>query len=235
MSRAPGSERPTGQWIDDPDGLRWFLDTGAVSLDLAYTGALGDPEPRETLPDAAALGAWLSEHLAPVSEPGERDVADARTLRQAIGDIASAIADGRDPAPRDVDVLNLYAATPDLPPALDGGSRQAGRALARPAQALASAARDAVAVFGAGSERIHRCSADDCTVLYLDRTRSGTRRWCSMRRCGNRAKVRAHRARQLRERRTGIPARVAPVRPATPAAPVPGDDDGPRAGAPEPS
>ncbi|WP_394815483.1 ABATE domain-containing protein, partial [Clavibacter michiganensis] len=71
MSRAPGSERPTGQWITDPDGLRWFLDTGAVSLDLAYTGALGDPEPRETLPDAAALGAWLSEHLAPVSEPDD--------------------------------------------------------------------------------------------------------------------------------------------------------------------
>ncbi|MWJ18804.1 hypothetical protein DOU17_07690, partial [Clavibacter michiganensis subsp. michiganensis] len=124
MSRAPGSERPTGQWITDPDGLRWFLDTGAVSLDLAYTGALGDPEPRETLPDAAALGAWLSEHLAPVSEPGERDLADARTLRQAIGDIAAAIADGGEPAPRDVDVLNLYAATPDLPPALGGGSRR---------------------------------------------------------------------------------------------------------------
>jgi hypothetical protein len=76
-------------------------------------------------------------------------------------------------------------------------------------------------------------------VLYLDTTRSGTRRWCSMRRCGNRAKVRAHRARQLRERRTGIPARVAPLRPATPAAPVlapastsasaSGDDDGPGA------
>jgi predicted RNA-binding Zn ribbon-like protein len=232
VSRAPGSERPTGQWITDPDGLRWFLDTGAVSLDLAYTGALGDPEPREALPDAAALGTWLSAHLAPVSEPAERDLADARTLRQAIGDIAAALADGREPAPRDVDVLNLYAATPDLPPALGGGSRQAGRALARPAQALASAARDAVAVFGAGSERIHRCSADDCTVLYLDTTRSGTRRWCSMRRCGNRAKVRAHRARQLRERRTGIPARVAPLRPASAAgAPAdgPGDDDGPGA------
>jgi predicted RNA-binding Zn ribbon-like protein len=196
VSRAPGSERPTGQWIDDPDGLRWFLDTGAVSLDLAYTGTLGDPEPRETLPDAAALGGWLSEHLAPVSEPTERDLADARTLRQAIGDIAAALADGREPEPRDVDVLNLYAA-------------------------------DAVAVFGAGSERIHRCSADDCTVLYLDTTRSGTRRWCSMRRCGNRAKVRAHRARQLRERRTGIPARVAPVRPAP--VPAAGDDDGPGA------
>ena len=232
MSRAPGSERPTGQWITDPDGLRWFLDTGAVSLDLAYTGSLGDPAPRETLPDAAALGTWLSEHLAPVSEPTERDLADARTLRQAVGDIASALADGGEPAPRDVDVLNLYAATPDLPPALGGGSRQAGRALARPAQALATAARDAVVVFGAGSERIHRCSAEDCTVLYLDTTRSGTRRWCSMRRCGNRAKVRAHRARQLRERRTGIPARVVPQRSTDPAdlcPAAPGDGDGPGA------
>ncbi|WP_317231307.1 CGNR zinc finger domain-containing protein, partial [Clavibacter sp. MX14-G9D] len=179
-----------------------------------------------------ALGAWLGEHLAAVSEPTERDLADARTLRQAVGDIASALADGGEPAPRDVDVLNLYAATPDLPPALGGGSRQAGRALARPAQALATAARDAVVVFGAGSERIRRCSAEDCTVLYLDTTRSGTRRWCSMRRCGNRAKVRAHRARQLRERRTGIPARVVPQRSTDPAAPrpaAPAAGDGPGA------
>ena len=43
--------------------------------------------------------------------------------------------------------------------------------------------------------RIRECSADDCDLVYLDTSRSGNRRWCSMQRCGNRAKVRAHRAR----------------------------------------
>jgi predicted RNA-binding Zn ribbon-like protein len=33
-------------------------------------------------------------------------------------------------------------------------------------------------------------------MIYRDESRTGTRRWCSMQRCGNRAKVRAHRARR---------------------------------------
>ncbi len=54
MSRAPGSERPTGQWITDPDGLRWFLDTGAVSHRPA------PPPPRGAPPGLGAppLGVW---------------------------------------------------------------------------------------------------------------------------------------------------------------------------------
>ncbi|WFR67367.1 CGNR zinc finger domain-containing protein [Curtobacterium flaccumfaciens] len=32
--------------------------------------------------------------------------------------------------------------------------------------------------------------------MFYDSSRGGTRRWCSMQRCGNRAKVRAHRARR---------------------------------------
>ena len=44
--------------------------------------------------------------------------------------------------------------------------------------------------------RLSRCSADDCALVFYDSSRGGTRRWCSMQRCGNRAKVRAHRARR---------------------------------------
>jgi predicted RNA-binding Zn ribbon-like protein len=31
--------------------------------------------------------------------------------------------------------------------------------------------------------------------VFYDESRAGSRRWCSMQRCGNRAKVRAHRQR----------------------------------------
>jgi predicted RNA-binding Zn ribbon-like protein len=41
-------------------------------------------------------------------------------------------------------------------------------------------------------DRVRECNADDCNWLFLDRSRSGTRRWCSMRSCGNRAKARRH-------------------------------------------
>ncbi|MER5337363.1 CGNR zinc finger domain-containing protein [Micromonospora sp. NPDC002717] len=41
---------------------------------------------------------------------------------------------------------------------------------------------------------VRACPAVDCGWLFLDRR--GRRRWCSMARCGNRAKVRAYAARQ---------------------------------------
>jgi predicted RNA-binding Zn ribbon-like protein len=43
---------------------------------------------------------------------------------------------------------------------------------------------------------ISECNADDCNWLFLDHSRGGTRRWCSMKSCGNRAKARRHYRRQ---------------------------------------
>jgi predicted RNA-binding Zn ribbon-like protein len=42
---------------------------------------------------------------------------------------------------------------------------------------------------------VRQCGGEDCTVIFLDRTKSHKRRWCSMAACGNRAKVAAFRAR----------------------------------------
>jgi predicted RNA-binding Zn ribbon-like protein len=41
--------------------------------------------------------------------------------------------------------------------------------------------------------RVRMCeSPDGCGWLFYDETRNGTRRWCSMKDCGNRAKARRH-------------------------------------------
>lgn len=45
---------------------------------------------------------------------------------------------------------------------------------------------------------VRLCAGQDCGWLFIDRSRSHKRRWCSMRDCGNRAKVRAHYQRQKR-------------------------------------
>jgi predicted RNA-binding Zn ribbon-like protein len=42
---------------------------------------------------------------------------------------------------------------------------------------------------------IRQCGGEDCTIVFLDRTKAHKRRWCSMTACGNRAKVAAFRAR----------------------------------------
>lgn len=61
---------------------------------------------------------------------------------------------------------------------------------------LADLARDAVDLFGSPlAQRIRVSAAADCGLLYVDQSRTGNRQWCSMQRCGTRAKVRAYRVR----------------------------------------
>jgi predicted RNA-binding Zn ribbon-like protein len=43
--------------------------------------------------------------------------------------------------------------------------------------------------------RLKICSSASCRYVYYDRSKNGSRRWCSMRVCGNRSKTRAYRER----------------------------------------
>jgi len=38
-------------------------------------------------------------------------------------------------------------------------------------------------------ERIRRCAHPNCILYFYDTSKNGTRRWCSMKTCGNRAKA----------------------------------------------
>lgn len=130
----------------------------------------------------------------------ERDLVDAKALRDAIASLANAAAARAEFTTRDIDILNLFAATPDIPPSLGGGSRQAGRTAPRAGQALSTLARTAIELFDPLEVvRIRECSADDCSMIYFDASRSANRRWCSMQRCGNRAKIRAYRERLAKQ------------------------------------
>lgn len=44
-------------------------------------------------------------------------------------------------------------------------------------------------------ERIKACEADDCDWVFWDKSKAGRRRWCDSQICGNRDRVRRHRAR----------------------------------------
>jgi predicted RNA-binding Zn ribbon-like protein len=58
------------------------------------------------------------------------------------------------------------------------------------------AVRDLLRLMDAHRARVRRCSNPECVLWFLDTTRSGTRRWCSMAGCGNRLKARRHYRRQ---------------------------------------
>ena len=188
---------PVGQWFADDAG-RWWFDSGSFALDFAYTGGIAAPAATpERLHSPDDLTAWMRERFpVAVGAARSRDLFDAVALREAIARLAAAASRDEQFRTSDVDLVNLYAATPDIPPTLAGGSRQAGRSVQTVAQALSTIARDAVDCFSAANvARIRTCDGD-CGLLYLDTSRAGTRRWCSMQRCGNRATVRAHRARK---------------------------------------
>jgi predicted RNA-binding Zn ribbon-like protein len=195
---------PVGQWLTSAEGARWWFDSGSFALDFAYTGTIGDGPATSSSPASEALhspddlSSWLRERLpVAVGAARTRDLFDAIALRDAIARMAVGSAHGEPARAIDIDLVNLYAATPDIPPTLSGGTRQAGRSVHTIGQALSTIARDAVDLFDeANAGRIRECNGTDCAMVYLDTSRAATRRWCSMQRCGNRAKVRAHRARK---------------------------------------
>jgi predicted RNA-binding Zn ribbon-like protein len=45
-------------------------------------------------------------------------------------------------------------------------------------------------------QKLRQCGGDECGWLFLDTSRNRTRRWCDMKDCGNRAKVRRFRRRE---------------------------------------
>ena len=170
---------------------------GRPSLDFVAT--VGERWRRnfERLRAPADLGRWFVEEGLLASAPpvtgGELE--SARELREAIFRIARLAGKGT-PDPADVAVLNAWAARPALAPQLDG----AGRALAwqgSAANALATLARDAAdLVTGPYAQRVRQCAADDCALMFVDTSRPGQRRWCSMDLCGNRSKTQSYRRRR---------------------------------------
>ncbi|MFJ2022858.1 CGNR zinc finger domain-containing protein [Streptomyces sp. NPDC087897] len=124
------------------------------------------------------------------------EVAGARALRDALWRLTEARAGGARPDPDDLATLNDAAAHPPLTPRLTADGTWAWAPGGTGAGLLSTVARDAVDLFtGAYAHRIRVCGAHDCRLLFVDTSRPGRRRWCSMERCGNRHKVRAHRAR----------------------------------------
>lgn len=175
---------------EDRDGFRFR--GGHVALNLAATlGARWKAEPRELLATPADLDRWLisSGLTRNLAHATAADVALARELREAI----YAVASGQG-TPGARKALNAIAALPAAKPQLgsSGELLREGDAKAL----LATVAREAVELLGGPDrERIRACEGEGCALLFLDLSRSGARRWCSMAGCGNRAKARAFRSR----------------------------------------
>lgn len=204
MSGGNATGRTKGMPMRSHGGVAYRFDPGALCLELLTTGGPGPYRRYEVLHEPADLAAWadrsrLTPSPLPVLEITEAEVAGARRVRDALLRIvvARTRAEGELlPEPGDVATLNEAAARPPLAFSIgpDGERRWV-----RPAdgtQLLATVARDAVELLtGEFAHRIRVCASDNCHLVYVDTSRPGRRRWCSMEHCGNLHKVRALRAR----------------------------------------
>jgi predicted RNA-binding Zn ribbon-like protein len=110
-------------------------------------------------------------------------------------------------APRAAELLVLNEVLAAVPPRVriaPSGGRLGwwtGATRSGPLDLLAPIAWSAADLMtGARAERVRQCEDNKgCGWLFLDESRAGTRRWCSMGDCGNRAKARRHylRSKQL--------------------------------------
>jgi len=172
--------------------------TGSAALDFVHTGGIGRWMEAELVRTPQDAGYWLALVLdldADVVRAGPHDLAPLRRLREAVWQLAQAAVGGTAFRSTDVDVVNAAALVP--PPAIAMSRDGTGRVVppVEAEQALSALARDAVELFtGPLRTRVRTCAADNCELLFVDASRPGQRRWCSMGLCGSRVKMRRYRA-----------------------------------------
>ena len=191
---------------------------GRLSLDFVNTiDPRSGPPSREYLTDYDAVLDWCegTDVSLPRSTTWLRRVAkqDAEAAagahrrviatREALFGVLESSLSGRPARRGDLALLNAALGEGighrSLAPDDRGGVRETWRASGALEQVLWPVAIDAWDLLTEPElVRVRQCPYEHggCGWLFLDTSRSGTRRWCDMRTCGNRAKVRAHYERQ---------------------------------------
>jgi predicted RNA-binding Zn ribbon-like protein len=183
----------------------FVFEAGNLALDLVNTRPVSGGVRQDYLSSRRDLAAWL--RAAGLSAPGGRAprlgaarrnrlMDDALALRDAIESLVSK-SDRARPDPRAVSTINRILATKQTVPALrvDGRRFTRDEVTTSPdaSAILAPVAMAAVDLLtDTDPERIRQCDDAACVLWFLDTSKNGRRRWCSMARCGNRAKVAAH-------------------------------------------
>ncbi len=145
----------------------------------------------DALDSPAALARWFVETGLATGPPevDPDDLEAARTLRDGLraalvsGDTAgvAAIAERWLEGTPGCLCVERETLEPRFTPGDDG-----------PRCLLVAAVLDALTLARESPARVRVCAATDCETVYLDTSRNRSRRWCSMERCGARAKASAY-------------------------------------------
>ncbi|GGY78266.1 zf-CGNR multi-domain protein [Streptomyces nitrosporeus] len=194
------SAATTGLTLYSRTGAAYRFDPGALCLELLTTGGPGPYSRYEVLREPADLAAWADRSRltpTPVLEISADEVAAARGLRDALFGVVLARTHGEPYPAGDLEAVNEAAARPALAPAVTAEGERRWTGPLTGARLASTVARDAVELLtGPFAHRIRTCASENCHLVYVDTSRPGRRRWCSMEHCGNLHKVRALRSRQ---------------------------------------
>ena len=197
----------------------FVFDGGTLALDLLNTWRFNADQPLDLLQSPEDLVIWLAAAGLPdgaycaelsSSPPNRRILLDeALWLRRDILLIVQSLVAGELPPPYTVDALNRILTESGtsfrldsltIPPEGDQEERMEGQLILNVHEHISSvlgvlqpiALSAARIVTEANPTRIRQCASSNCMYWFLDTSKSGRRRWCSMSRCGNRAKVAKH-------------------------------------------
>jgi predicted RNA-binding Zn ribbon-like protein len=190
-----------------------FVFVGEVlALDLVNTEVLVRGKPHDLLATPEDVGQWwraVQRYYPNMDVMEASDVVRIDTtqlvalkgLRTALRGLFGALADGTPPATADIDVVNsiLRTGSHALMLTASGAVQPVYQAQSGANPMHFAIALSALRLVRDGErQRLHRCSNDRCVLLFYDRTKSATRRWCSLG-CMDRARS-AKRYRTAKER-----------------------------------
>ncbi|MFI5231770.1 MAG: CGNR zinc finger domain-containing protein [Gemmatimonadales bacterium] len=166
--------------LDTFDGFVSWLSASRVLDDERATAMLRRAQQQPTGSSAALHEARrLRNVLRALAERG--DAPQERATQTAIGEINR--------------ILGRSAGSRRVEPRSDGGFVRnfvtAGDVFAGLMIPIIESAADALV--SGELQRVRRCADPRCARVFFDGSRNGTRRWCDMKTCGNRAKAARHR------------------------------------------
>jgi len=188
---------------------------GNRALDFVNTASAWSGAPVDRLGGAEGFAKWAEaaglldeEDLRRFRAEIQRDTEGASAffkqavrLRAALWRIFSAIAAHRPVDQKDLAVLNRLKARAarhceivEENGAFTRRCTQDAPAAERALRLIVEAGEDLL--LNGRLDRLHACGGENCEWLFLDTSKNGRRRWCSMATCGNDAKVKKYRKRK---------------------------------------
>ncbi|MGW2180327.1 CGNR zinc finger domain-containing protein [Streptomyces sp. NPDC001732] len=170
-----------------------------LAVDLLNTRWIDAAGRHDLLDSLDGLASWLASPAVAAMFDDHRVAADDPTLTNLLGTRAAldALVDAAPPSDRARRALNEVLAHGRLRRVLGPEGPRTVTEVDDPSWMPAwTAASSYLHLLDDRPERLRPCANPACILHFYDVSKNGTRRWCSMAGCGNRAKASRHYARQ---------------------------------------